>query len=300
MMRFLALTILASLLCSLPTWADELVVIKAVSKSKKTFVLPKGHSEGVRIGQKRAFTTDKISLIARVVETQNDMSLWEIDEKNAIVPFNRDDVVVLTSTTESIWTDIARIEKDFKTISSKYGPEQTNTNYIVTRGSLSKGLTEATSETSADQKTTRNGLQLEATYSSPMKAYPVDLGLGLRYDRDAITVSSNSSFTILNTRLFAIGELQYNFEYVGKLSGNFYTGIAVGYGQSTSTLEETKSTGPATLLPCFRIGFSQDFETYRMLYEAAMESLTMSEKFEDGTTQKTNLVNVKFSLGVRF
>ncbi len=300
MTRFLVLFLLSSLFCASSSLADELVVVKAVSKSKKTFVLPKGYDEGVRVGQKRAFTTDKISLIARVVEAKHDMSLWEIVEKNAIIPFNRDDVVVLTSTSESIWTDIARIEKDFKTLSDKYGPEQVDKNYIITRGSLTKGLSEATSETSADQETTRNGFQLEAIYSSAMKAYPIDLGLGLRYDRDAINVSSNSSFTILNTRLMLVGELQYNFEYVGKLNGNFYTGAAVGYGKSSSTVEETSSTGPATLLPCVRVGFRQDFETYNMLYEAAMESLTMSEEFEDGTTQKTNLVNVKFSLGVRF
>lgn len=294
------LLILACFTLALPLWGDEIVIVKAVSASKKTFVLAKGVSDGVHVGQKRAFTTDKISLIARVVEAKHDMSLWQIDEPNAIIPFKREDVVVLTNTTESIWTDIARLEKDYKIIKEKkYRSELERSSYIA-RGSLSKGLSESTSETSGDQETSRNGFQIEGLYTKSFGWEIMDWGLGLRYDRDAITVTSNSNFTILNTRLMLIADLQYNLDPLPSLGGNFYTAVALGYGLSNTKIDETSTKGTATLLPCVRVGFRHDFETYHMLYELAMESLTTQEKFEDGTSQKTTLINSKFSIGVRF
>ncbi len=280
--------------------ADELVIVKAVSETKKTFVLPKGLDEGVRVGQRRAFTTDKISLIARAIETKHDMSLWQIEEPNAVIPFKRDDVVVLTSTTESIWTDVARLEKDYKSLGEKKARMEAGETYYIARGSVTRGLSESTTETSSEQKTTRNGIQFEALYTKPFPIQTMEWGLGGRYDRDAITVSSDSSFTILNSRLMLIGELQYNFEYIGKMEGNFFTSIGAGYGSSSSTIEDTTTTGTAMVLPSIHFGFRNQFDGYSMIYEAALESLNTTEKFADGTTQKTNLINSKISLGIRF
>lgn len=280
--------------------ADEVVVIKAVSASKKTFILPKGHDEGVRVGQRRAFTTDKISLLAHAIETKHDMSLWQIDDTNAIVPFNRDDVVVLTSTTESIWTDVARLEKDYKNLSEKKNRMEMGEPYYVIRGSLSRGMNESTTETSSDQKTSRNGMQFEGLYTKPFPIEMMEWGIGGRYDRDAINIDSNSKFTILNTRLILIGDLQYNFNHIESMNGNFYTGIGAGYGTSSSNVEDATTTGSATILPSIRFGFRNQLESLSILYEVALESISLSEKFADGTAQKTTFVNSKISLGVRF
>jgi len=280
--------------------ADEVVIIKAVSDSKKSFVLSKGLDDGFRVGQRRVFTTDKISLVAFVLETKHDMSLWQIEEPNAIVPFEREETVVLTSSTESIWSDIARLEKDYKNLNENKFPMQIveDQAYYIARGSLSKGLSESTSETSGNQQASRNGYQLEGLFSQSFKEQKFDWALGVRYDRDSIIV--NSDFTIFNSRLMLTSELQYNFEYIGKLEGNFYSIIGTGFGSSKSIIDNTSSTGSAIILPVIRFGFRNHFEDYCLLYEASLESLNTKEKFTDGTLQQSNIINSKVSVGVRF
>ena len=45
--------------------ADELVIIQTVATDRHTFVIRRGHKQGIGIGQESLFTTSKVSLAAR-------------------------------------------------------------------------------------------------------------------------------------------------------------------------------------------------------------------------------------------
>ncbi len=280
--------------------ADELVIIKAVSKSKKTFVIPKGHDEGVRVGQKRAFTTDKISIMARVIEVRNDMSLWQIVDTNAVIPFKRDQLVIATTANESIWTDIARLENKYQNILDNRARIERGEHYFITKLNLTRGVAESTTDTNADQSLVRVGFQLEGLYAQGSPFERLEWAAGFRYDRDAITVTSSSTFTIISQRLLFIADLQYNFDYIDNVRGNFYIGLTTGYGYSTSEVFDERSNGPSALIPCARIGFRNQLNDTTFLYELALEALNTTEKFSVGVNQRTTLINSKFNIGLRF
>ena len=295
--------IFSFLLCA-SALADELVVVKAISDSRQSFVIGKGFEEGIRVGQKRIFTTDKVSLVARATEVKNTLSLWEIDEKKGTVPFGHEEVVVITSSTEAIWTDINRVKENLKNEVNQKTLSVSDRSAYVLKGSMSRGLAESSDGTATNIQTTRSGFHLEGLYSKELEgryASKFELSAGLRYDKDSTTMTSDTQFTILTTRLFVIGELTYNFDSSEKLGGNFYATLGGGYGRSSSTLDSTTSAGAAFVLPSVKVGFCSYFESYQVLFEAGLEAISAKESFTDiEDTQKTTLISSKLGLGIRF
>jgi cell shape-determining protein MreC len=58
------------------SYAEELIMIQAISNSEKTVVVRKGAEDGVTPGQESLFSNKNISLMARATEVTRDFSLW--------------------------------------------------------------------------------------------------------------------------------------------------------------------------------------------------------------------------------
>jgi hypothetical protein len=82
---------------------------------------------------------------------------------------------------------------------------------------------------------------------------------------------------------------------------NFYLTLAAGIGKSETTVNSSVSSGTVTLLPEARIGYLMPFSpSVAMIFEGSVESLSAHEKFSDSSEQVTNMLNLKFTIGLRF
>ena len=88
---------------------DTLVLIQAVTTSKKSFALSRGRKDGVQPGQESLFTNRNASIVARATEVTRDYSLWEPSEERAIVPFSKEDFVTMTNAKENIWLELPEL-----------------------------------------------------------------------------------------------------------------------------------------------------------------------------------------------
>ena len=88
---------------------DELVIIQAVSTTKKNFVVRRGFDQGISVGQESLFSTSSFSVLCRAVEVTRQHSLWVPLDKRANVPFDRKDYVTFSNNVEKVSIKIADI-----------------------------------------------------------------------------------------------------------------------------------------------------------------------------------------------
>lgn len=281
---------------------EELVVIQAVSSSKKTFVLNRGAKDGIARYSESLFSSPDVSLAARAIEVSREHSLWELNDKNATFPFLKDQIVTFNQNRASVWNEIPDVREQIEGISRSqqmferyYGPRHA----INARMSLSNTFYESISETDSERAPSRGGLSLEGLYLFRLNER-IEFGGGMRIDREDAVIE-DPDLTIPSTRLFAIAEISYHFAQGRESGNNWYTTVGAGIGRSQTEVDEAVSTGLATLLPYVRVGYLfRRGQRMAFQIESSIEAISTQESFIDTKEQTTNLVNAKVGLGIRF
>jgi hypothetical protein len=291
-MSSLRLLIFFSLFLSVSAHAFELIVIQAVSDTKKTFITRNGKRQGIMRGVTATFTAEDISVIAKAINVTGNFTQWELNNKEAIFPFEKGKIVTYYPATEYIWA---------------LAPESERRKYIKTeipqprrswvfKGALTKGLSESVSDVAATTSQ-RGGFLGEIYYEKDFYG-PIALDFGLRYEKEVINYSGASFIT---TRTLAITDVIYYFDFLREyINGRFYTAAGVGYGLSNTTTVSLSQSGPVGLLPAVKLGINLPFnDTWEFLTDGAFESLQTKEKQQDGRIQTTTQTNFKFGFGLR-
>jgi hypothetical protein len=280
---------------------ENLVVVQSVSKEKISFVIRKGRDAGVSKGQVSLFSTTDISFTARAKEVTRHYSLWVLIDKEARVPFKRDEIVTHTSSLERVWNEviISKLREVELQKEENYVREITR-NYMAFRASYAKSLSQSTSEVQAENIGQRSGIHLEGLYSKRINRN-LEIGAGIRYDADSYE-GTNPERTIPSTRFFFLGDISYHFNQFRNSRSHLYAGIGAGMGRSSTEVGENVKTGNATILPYFRFGYETipKKSFFSLLVEFQIESIVANETFTEGEEQETGMVNSKLSLGLRF
>lgn len=284
---------------------DELIIIQTVSTSKRSFAIRKGRATGVFVGQKSLFSSKDFSFTAQVTKVNREYSVWELQDKNAIVPFERNQVVNYTNSIDKVWTELSYLK--FQRLVSEQIKKELKKSAVnlMIRGNYAKTFSESISEVDSSQTPSRVGTHFEGLYLHYLS--PIySLAFGIRYDIDVSTKESsgadNPPIDIASKRLFAIAEATYHFERMKNSRNHFFVTVGMGFGTSATTVNEETKTGAASILPNVRLGFESwpKHADYRLFAELVAETIATSESFEDGDEQTTNINNVKVAVGIKF
>jgi len=292
----LRLTLLIALLFKSITYlyADELILIQAISTTEKTFVIRKGAQDGITPGQESLFSNNNISLMARATEVTRDFSIWKLIEENANVPFVKRELVTYNASAESLWLEIPKLRTQVSQI-SYFRPS----NHWKFRTSFSRSLSETTSDTAAATEPTRNGVDIEILYGK--RFHPrFEWDLGFRYDYE--TSRLEEPVLIISTRrYFLTGEMTYHFSPQKRKDGNYYMSLGVGAGLSNTIVDEDISAGYALLMPTASLGYIGPLnETWAYTFNVNAESVSAKEVMPTGEIQSTTIILTKFTVGLRF
>ena len=91
--------------------ADQLVFIKTVSLSKKSFVINRGRLDEVRKDQLRAFSSPYASVVARSIEVGPQTSLWQVEDARVGMPFKKGELVTISTQTQALWANMLEVEQ---------------------------------------------------------------------------------------------------------------------------------------------------------------------------------------------
>ena len=222
-------------------FADELVVIQNVSSSRKTLVINKGAIDGVTYGQEAVFVSPKISISLNAIEINRHYSLWQVADPEAAIPFDIKEIVIYTTSPEALWAGNSYLLSRLK--EAKWDKES----FWILRTHFSYALSESVADTASRQEVFRTGLQVEGMYARQV-TQQVDWGLGVRFDYETMTIRG-PSVTIPTQRLWAVGELIYNFTPFNKAKQSLYIGVGLGVGISRTIIDETTVGGLTSIMP---------------------------------------------------
>ena len=280
---------------------EELTVIQTVSKDRRSFVVGKGIKDGVIKGQEIIFANDNVSVVCKAIEVNRGFSLWVPVDRNITIPFNKEDIVSSNSTVygnvalEIVGDANLTPEVNYNEIYKKFRAQ----NNITAKASYNRGLNQSSSSVSEEKNSSRAGYTFSAEYN--YRFLPeFEMSAGARIDNEVYRIS-NPPLDIPTRRVMGTLAATYHFINFSDNKNNFYLTIAAGLGKSETTISEDKTTGAVALLPEARVGFLMPFsKTLAMVFEGSVESLSSTEKFDDGTDQTTNILNMKVSVGLRF
>ncbi len=273
---------------------DELIPIQAVSTSGKTFVVRKGAEDGVAIGQQSLFSTKNTSFTAVVIEVNRFFSLWRLKDNRGAVPFSKGDFVTYTNNIENVWTEIPKLQ-----MAPKEELVFKEKSHWTLRGNYSLAMSESVSDTDTEKTQDRIGYQIEAIYSRHFTVH-WEWGVGVRLDRENTTIQ-DPALDIPTNRYMLTGEILYHFPAFKKSDDSTYLGIALAYGLSNTSIDESVSTGTTIALPIVKLGYINRLAArYSLVFELAFEALAQTESFADTAEQTTNIINSKASIGIRF
>ncbi|MDC0254758.1 hypothetical protein OAK75_07665 [Bacteriovoracales bacterium] len=273
--------------------SDELVRIQTVSKDRSSFVVALGKGDGIQVGQSSLFSTRKISLMASAVEVNRYYSLWNISEKEGVVPFKRNQFVNFSKQINSIFIEVPRLHKLQADVfhKEKY--------YWMGKWNYSFSLSESVSGASSSDQVLRTGSHFEIGYVRDWTT-KLDWGVGFRYDRE-VSSRQNPGLEIPNAKIFVTGDIYYHFSHLGESKINPYLGLGLGIGYSNTSISSTVSKGFAMILPALKVGLQTEVaESKFLLFEGVIESVSATETFGDGTEQKTSTLNAKAAAGLKF
>lgn len=273
--------------------AFELIMIQAVSESRKTFITRNGKRQGIQPGMTGTFTAEDVSILAKALNVTGGFTQWQIINTDAILPFEKGTIVTYYPATEYIWALAPESERR-KYIKSEIPQTRSS---LVFKGAFTRGLSESVSDVPAN--TSRRGGYMAEVYYEKDLYYGLAFDVGVRYEREVINYSGASLQT---QRQLAIADLLYYFDGLKDYlsGGRFYLGAGIGYGLShTSTVGLTQS-GVVSLLPTVRAGLSLPFnDQWEFITDTAFESLSTREEQEDGRVQTTTQTNFKVGFGLR-
>ncbi len=286
------LVIFCALFISFSAQAFELIMIQAVSETKKTFVTRNGKRQGVIRGMTGTFTADDVSVLAKAVNVTGNFAQWELVNQDTILPFEKGKIVTYYAAAEYLWALTPESERK-KYIKSQI-PESRQS--FVFKGAITRGIADSVSD--APATTSRRGGALGEIYYEKDLIGSLAFDIGLRYEREIINYEGAS---LITKRNLAIADIIYYFDFMRDyLKARFYMAGGIGYGMSNTETVGLSQSGPVSLLPVFKLGVSLPFnETWEFLSDAAFESLQTSEEQEDGRKQTTTQTNFKFGFGLR-
>jgi hypothetical protein len=285
--------ILLLILVSSVAHAYELIMIQAVSGTKRTFITRNGKRQGVQIGMTGTFTAEDVSVLAKAINVSGNFTQWELVNADAFLPFEKGAIVTYYPATEYIWalTPESERKKYIKTL-----VPVARRSWIF-KGALTRGLSESVSEAPANSPR-RGGYAAEVFYEKDIAAgFAYDFGF--RYEREVANYTG-ASFT--TTRNLVIADVLYYFDAFRDYfaGGRLFLGGGLGYGLSNTESVGLSQSGPVSLLPTVKLGISIPFnESWDFLIDTAFESLNSREEQEDGRIQTTTQTNFKTSFGLR-
>jgi hypothetical protein len=281
------------LFVSISAHAFELIMVQAVSDTKKTFITRNGKRQGIQIGMTGTFTAEDVSILARAVNVTGGFTQWQIINQDAILPFEKGAIVTYYPATEYIWALAPESERK-KYIKTEIPVFRRS---VVFKGNLTRGLSESVSDAPANTSR-RGGFAGEVYYE---KDFYENLAFdaGLRYEREVINYTGAS---LVTKRNMAIVDLIYYFnglrDYIA--GGKFYIAAGIGYGLSNTSTVGLSQSGVVSLLPTVKAGINLPFnEEWEFLTDGAFESLSTREEQESGRVQTTTQTNFKVGFGLR-
>lgn len=280
------------ILClSFQAFAYELLVVQAVSSSKKTFVTRNGKRQGVVENLTGTFTSNDMALIAKAVTVTSQFTQWQLVNDSAQVPFEPGALVTYHPAQEYIWA--LNPEAARKKFLKQLRPE-IKRSWIV-KGAMTKGLNETVSG-AAPQDTSRGGVALDALYERMFTNFAWDAGI--RYENEVVNLSGGS---LITQRMMAVTDLLYYFDALDEFyAARIFIAIGMGYGQSSTDADGIRQSGFALLLPSAKIGLALPFnKEWDFMIESAFETLKSTEELEDKTKQTVNQSNLRVAIGVR-
>ncbi len=292
-MKLFALVFLFISFTTISAQAFELIVIQAVSETKKTFITRNGKRQGIQPGVTGTFTAEDVSVLAKAINVSGNFTQWQLINSDAIFPFEKGAIITYYSATEYIWALAPELERRKYIKSQIHTPRRS----LIFKGAISRGLSETVSETTATTPT-RGGYMGEVYFERDIFGY-LAFDFGLRYEREVINYSGAS---LITQRNLAIIGLLYYFEFFPDYisGGQFFLGGGMGYGLSNTSTVGLSQSGPVSLLPTVKIGVSFPFnDQWGFILDGASESLSTKEEQEDGNIQTTNQTNFKVGFGLR-
>lgn len=288
-MRFILCSLI--LCASFQAFAYELLVVQAVSSSKKTFVTRNGKRQGVVENLTGTFTANDMALIAKAITVTSQFTQWQLVNENAKVPFEPGALVTYHPAQEYIWA--LNPEAARKKYMKELRPE-IKRSWIV-KGGMTKGLNETVSS-AAPQNTSRGGVVMDVLYERLYTNFAWDAGV--RYENEVVNLSGGS---LITQRMMAVTDLLYYFDGLDDFySARVFIAIGMGYGQSSTEADGIRQSGFALLLPSAKIGMALPFnKEWDFMIESAFETLKSTEELEDKTKQTTNQSNLRFAIGLR-
>ncbi|RLA63617.1 MAG: hypothetical protein DRQ88_00175 [Epsilonproteobacteria bacterium] len=275
------------------SYSEELVLIKAISNTSRSFVIPLGSKHGISLGQESLFTTKNLSVAATAKEVTRHHSFWELNDKMARIPFHKGQYINYTNDIKSIYNEIPLIKSGAKMV------EYLAKTFWIFRISYTSSLTQTTSNVSGSQESSRTSTQIQGLYSKRVSD-KVSWAAGLRYDWETNQLNSPTT-EIPSNRIYLLGQGLYHFNDVGVSKNHFYSGLTIGLGRSSTNSGGVVSSGFSLLLPELIFGFNLNaFHKLAFLLELALENIVSLESYSDGLDQNTDLLNFKFSLGLKF
>jgi len=291
---YLRHTLFLILMClSFSAQAFELIVIQAISSSKKTFITRNGIRQGVQVGVTGTFTAENVSVLARAINVTGQFTQWQIINPDAILPYEKGAIVTYYPATEYLWALAPESERK-KYIKSQVPRIKRS---MVFKGSLSRGISESVSDAPAN--TPRRGGYMGEMYFERDFYGNFAFDIGLRYEQEVVNYDGASFVT---KRSLVIGDILYYFDSLRDFisGGKFYLGAGLGYGLSNTSTVGLKQSGPVSLLPTVKAGVSLPFnDTWEFLFDSAFESLNTREEQESGRIQTTTQTNFKVGFGLR-
>lgn len=288
--RFVIFCLLSFL--SLSAQAFELIMIQAVSDSKRTFITRNGKRQGVTRGVTGTFTAEDISVLAKAINVTGNFTQWELLNQEARLPFEKGKIVTYYPANEYLWALTTETERKKYIRSEKHFDKRS----WVFKGALTRGMSESVSDVAAS--TTQRGGFLGEVYFEKDLSESIAFDLGARYEREVVNYTGASLITV---RSLAIVDIIYYFNFLREyLNGRFYLAGGMGYGMSNTSTVGLSQSGPVALLPVVKLGVALPFnETWEFLTDGALESFQTSEKQENNRTQTTTQTNFKFGFGLR-
>ena len=291
-MSFRRLFIFLTLCLGLSAHAFELVMVQAVSDSKKTFITRNGKRQGLMRGMTGAFTAEDISVLAKAINVTGQFTQWELVNQEATLPFEKGKIVTYYPATEYIWALAPESERR-KYIKSEV---QHLRRSWVFKGALTRGLNESVSD--APATTTNRGGFMGEVYHERDIYNNFSYDIGLRYEREVVNYPGAS---LITRRSMIIADIIYYFEFLREfVPGRFFIATGLGYGLSNTSTVGLSQSGPVSILPLLKAGINLPFnEDWEFVTDAAFESLQTNEEQEGGKKQTTTQTNVKFGFGLR-
>src|SRR6476620_11558686 len=183
--------------------AFELIMVQAISESRKTFITRNGKRQGIQPGMTGTFTADDVSILARAMNVTGGFTQWQIINQDAILPFDKGEIVTYYPATEYIWALAPETERR-KYIKSEVPQKRSS---LVFKGALTRGLSESVSDVPANSS--KRGGYLGEVYYEKDLYYNIAFDFGLRYEREVINYSGASLQT---KRSMAIADILYYFD----------------------------------------------------------------------------------------